>query len=199
VFRRGHSKLYCTFLETRIYFIYFFDLMQIVTQAQFFLLSIINTKIFDNCANKQKNNRMNNDDNENKTKNHFQKIHYFKKHKLFNHKRIINLKKNKIKPLISKVTKFWGTKEKSQELSIRPCKSVIFKVDLYMKMFGLCTISRLNTIVNEKMRLFNSTYIKAYCAQSSFYFRFDQKFLEIVTFERVLPMGARPRPSLSLF
>jgi hypothetical protein len=35
-------------------------------------------------------------------------------------------------------------KEKSQELSIRPCKSVIFKVDLYMKMFGLCTISRLN-------------------------------------------------------
>ena len=80
--------------------------MQIVTQAQFFLLSIINTKIFDNCANKQKNNRMNNDDNENKTKNHFQKIHYFKKHKLFNHKRIINLRKNKIKPLISKVTKF---------------------------------------------------------------------------------------------
>ena len=89
-------------------------------------------------------------------------------------------------------------KEKSQELSIRPCKSVIFKVDLYMKMFGLCTISRLNTIVNEKMRLFNSTYIKAQRAQSSFHFRFDQKFLEIVTFERVLPMGARPRPSLFL-
>ena len=90
-------------------------------------------------------------------------------------------------------------KEKSQELSIRPCKSVIFKVDLYMKMFGLCTISRLNTIVNEKMRLFNYTYIKAQRAQSSFHFRFDQKFLEIVTFERVLPMGARPRPSLFLF
>jgi hypothetical protein len=56
---------------------------------------------------------------------------------------------------------FCFVKEKSQELSIRPCKSVIFKVDLYMKMLGLCTISRLNTIVNEKMRLFNSTYIKA--------------------------------------
>ena len=39
-------------------------------------------------------------------KHHFQKIHYFKKHKLINHKRIINLKKKKIKPLISKVTKF---------------------------------------------------------------------------------------------
>jgi hypothetical protein len=38
--------------------------MQIFTQAQFFLFSIINTKIFDNCANKQKDNRMNNDDND---------------------------------------------------------------------------------------------------------------------------------------
>ena len=90
------------------------------------------------------------------------------------------------------------SKEKSQELSIRPCKSVIFKVDLYMKIVGLCTISRLKTIVNEKMRLFNSTYIKAQRAQNSFHFRFDQTFLEIVTFERVLLMGARPHPSLFL-
>ena len=51
--------------------------MQIVTQAQFFLLSIINTKIFDNCANKQKNNRTNNDDNENKTKTPFSENSFF--------------------------------------------------------------------------------------------------------------------------
>ena len=40
--------------------------MQIVTQTQ--LLLSINTQIFDNCANKQNDNKMNNDDNENKTK-----------------------------------------------------------------------------------------------------------------------------------
>jgi hypothetical protein len=40
--------------------------MQIVTQTQ--LLLSIEIQIFDNCANKQKNNRMNNDDNEKKTK-----------------------------------------------------------------------------------------------------------------------------------
>jgi hypothetical protein len=51
--------------------------MQIVTQAQFFLFSIINTKIFDNCANKQKNNRTNNDDNENKTKTPFSENSFF--------------------------------------------------------------------------------------------------------------------------
>ena len=45
--------------------------MQIVTKAQFFLFSIINTKIFDNCANKQIDNRMDNDDNKNKTKTPF--------------------------------------------------------------------------------------------------------------------------------
>ena len=43
--------------------------MQIVTQTQ--LLLSINTQIFDNCANKQKDNSMNKDDNRNKTKTPF--------------------------------------------------------------------------------------------------------------------------------
>jgi c-di-AMP phosphodiesterase-like protein len=47
-----HSKLYRTYLETGMYLIYFFDLMQIGTQTQLFLS--IDTQIFDNCANKQK-------------------------------------------------------------------------------------------------------------------------------------------------
>jgi hypothetical protein len=57
VLMQEHSKLYCTFLETGMYLIYFFDLMQIGTQTQLFLS--IDTQIFDNCANKQKDNRMN--------------------------------------------------------------------------------------------------------------------------------------------
>ena len=64
-----HSKLYRTYLETGMYLIYFFDLMQIGTQTQLFLS--IDTQIFDNCANKQKDNRMNKDDNKNKTKTPF--------------------------------------------------------------------------------------------------------------------------------
>jgi hypothetical protein len=43
--------------------------MQIVTRTQ--LLLSINTQIFDNCANKQKDNRMNKDDNKNKKKTTF--------------------------------------------------------------------------------------------------------------------------------
>jgi hypothetical protein len=43
--------------------------MQIVTKTQ--LLLSINTQIFDNCANKQKDNNMNKDDNKNKTKTPF--------------------------------------------------------------------------------------------------------------------------------
>jgi hypothetical protein len=53
-----HSKLYCTFLETGMYLIYFFrfDANRHATQ----LLLSINTQIFDNCANKQKDNSMSN-------------------------------------------------------------------------------------------------------------------------------------------
>ena len=43
--------------------------MQIVTQTQ--LLLSIEIQIFDNCANKQKDNSMNKDDNKNKTKTPF--------------------------------------------------------------------------------------------------------------------------------
>ena len=43
--------------------------MQIVTQTQ--LLLSIEIQIFDNCANKQKDNNMNKDDNKNKTKTPF--------------------------------------------------------------------------------------------------------------------------------
>ena len=43
--------------------------MQIVTQAQ--LLLSINTQIFDNCANKRKDNSMNKDNNKNKSKTPF--------------------------------------------------------------------------------------------------------------------------------
>ena len=43
--------------------------MQIVTRTQ--LLLSINTQIFDNCANKQKDNSMNKDDNKNKKKTPF--------------------------------------------------------------------------------------------------------------------------------
>ena len=41
VMMQEHSKLYCRFLETGMYLIYFFDLMQIVTQTQLFLFSIL--------------------------------------------------------------------------------------------------------------------------------------------------------------
>ena len=41
VLMQEHSKLYCTFLETGMYLIYFFDLMQIVMQTQLFLFSIL--------------------------------------------------------------------------------------------------------------------------------------------------------------
>ena len=64
-----HSKLYRTYLETGMYLIYFFDLMQIGTQTQLFLS--IDTQIFVNCANKQKDNSMNKDDNKNKKKTPF--------------------------------------------------------------------------------------------------------------------------------
>ena len=65
--------------------------MQIVTQTQ--LLLSIEIQIFDNCANKQKDNNMNKDDNKNKTKtpfseNSFQEI----AKKIF----FYELKKNKI-------------------------------------------------------------------------------------------------------
>ena len=40
VLTQEHSKLYCTFLETRMYLIYFFDLIQIVTQT-LYLVSYI--------------------------------------------------------------------------------------------------------------------------------------------------------------
>jgi hypothetical protein len=65
--------------------------LQIVTQTQ--LLLSIEIQIFDNCANKQKDNSMNKDDNKNKTKtpfseNSFQEI--AKKNFFY------ELKKNKI-------------------------------------------------------------------------------------------------------
>ena len=66
-----HSKLYCTFLEIGMYFIYFFRFYANRHANTAFLIQYpisINTQIFDNCANKQKDNSMNKYDNKNKTK-----------------------------------------------------------------------------------------------------------------------------------
>jgi hypothetical protein len=65
--------------------------MQIVTRTQ--LLLSINTQIFDNCANKQKDNNMNKDDNKNKTKTPFSENSF---HEIAKKKKFYELKKNKI-------------------------------------------------------------------------------------------------------
>ena len=64
--------------------------MQIVTQTH--LLLSIETQIFDNCANKQKDNSMNKDDNKNKTKTPFSENSFQEIAKII----IYELKKNKI-------------------------------------------------------------------------------------------------------
>jgi hypothetical protein len=44
-----------------------------------------------------------------------------------------------------------GQRRRARNSVYGPVNQLFFKVDLYMKLFGLCAISRINTIVNEKI------------------------------------------------